>query len=437
MDQKFNLLNHVIFLHTMIRPLLAVTLALASFAQASDVRELIYPPSTVPGELKVESHFYLWLPPGVTEVRGIVVHQHGCGTGSETSGMTGADDLHWQALAAKWNLALVSTSYKAGDKGNCRDWCDSRNGSDVKFNLALADFAKETKHAELTSVPWCLWGHSGGGFWASLMQIAHPEKIVAIWFRSGTAFETWNSGGVPKPEIPEAVYGIPCMGNTGAKENGDKRFNGAWTGTHAMHLAYRAKGAPFGVAPDPRTSHQCGDQRYAAIAFFDTCLAMRLPAKNGEPLKPVDQSGAWLAEVDTDVAVPAAEFKGDKTKSVWLPNEAFAKVWTEYVKTGTVGDTTPPPAPTDVTVSGSEITWKAAADFESGLGGFIIERDGKEIAKLPEKPDSTFGRPLFQGMQYSDTPKPPLAQMRYVDKEAPAGAKYRVIALNSAGLRSN
>jgi hypothetical protein len=40
-----------------------------------------------------------------------------------------------------------------------------------------------------------------------------------------------------------------------------------------MFKAYRAKSAPIGFAPDPLTSHQCGDQRYAAIAFFDACLA--------------------------------------------------------------------------------------------------------------------------------------------------------------------
>jgi hypothetical protein len=37
---------------------------------------------------------------------------------------------------------------------------------------------------------------------------------------------------------------------------------------------------------------------------------------------------------------------------------------------------------------------------------------------------------------YGDTPTQPLAQMRFVDKGAKAGAKYEVIAVNSAGLES-
>jgi hypothetical protein len=425
----------------MFRHLCLALLLSTCLVSADDVRELIYPGSTQPGELKVESHYYLWLPPGVTTLRGIIVHQHGCGTGSEMSGVTGAHDLHWRALAQKWDCALLSSSYRAGDKGNCRDWCDARNGSDAKFHQALADYAKDTQHAELTSVPWCLWGHSGGGFWASLMQVAHPEKIIAIWFRSGTAFETWTNGGVPPVQVPEAAYAVPCIGNTGVMEKGDKKFNGAWTGLHAMHAAYRAKGAPFGIAPDPRTSHQCGDQRYAAIAFFDTCLAMRLPEKAGYPLKPVNQETAWLAEVDTDIAVPAAQFTGDKSKSVWLPDAAFAKVWMEYVKTGTVGDTTPPPAPTNIkteaTAQGIQLTWAAVADFESGLQSFIIERDGKQIAQVPEKPGNRFGKPLLQGMTYSDTPETQQPAMTYLDTAGSKDAKYRVLAVNSAGLRSH
>ena len=84
------------------------------------------------------------------------------------------------------------------------------------------------------------------------------------------------------------------VANPGVKENGDKRFNGAWTGALAMFKEYRSKGAPIAFAPDPLTSHQTGDKRYAAIAFFDACLALRLPA-SGNTLRKIDQSKGWLS----------------------------------------------------------------------------------------------------------------------------------------------
>ena len=157
----------------------------------------------------------------------------------------------------------------------------------------------------------------------------------------------------------------------------------------------------------------------------------------------MDTSKAWLAPFPGDEAKPAAEFKGNRDESIWLPNEAVAKAWMEYVKTGATSDTTPPPAPFDVRVSakseqGTEIVWSAEADFESGIGGFIVLRDGQELAKVPEKPVGKFGRALFQSMTYHDTPSQPLPQMRYVDISAKLGEKhtYSIVSVNSVGLKS-
>jgi len=130
-------------------------------------------------------------------------------------------------------------------------------------------------------------------------------------------------------------------------------------------------------------------------------------------------------------------------ESVWLPNKAVAKAWMDYVKTGAVSDITPPPTPFNVKVAqngeqGTAITWDATADFESGIRSFIVLRDGKELAKVPENPIGKFGRPLFQSMTYHDTPSQPMPEMRYVDTSAKAGEKhtYAVVTVNSVGLKS-
>ena len=57
-------------------------------------------------------------------VRGIIIHQHGCGEGACKSGETAAYDLHWQALAAKWDCALLGPSYRQAQEQSCRLWCD-------------------------------------------------------------------------------------------------------------------------------------------------------------------------------------------------------------------------------------------------------------------------------------------------------------------------
>ena len=428
------------------RPLLALLLAPWALFADGQKFSVHYPVSSLPSGFGFATTYNLWIPEGVKTVRGVIVHQHGCGEGSNKGAVTAADDLHWQALARQWDCALLGPVIHQPEAANCRLWCDPRNGSETTFLRALTDLAQQSGHPEVATAPWCLWGHSGGGFWASILQAKYPERIVAIWFRSGTAYSAWQKsddpklvGQVPFVELPPAAYEIPMMANPGTKENGDKRFNGAWTGTLAMFKAYRAKGAPIGFAPDPLTSHQCGDQRYASIAFFDACLALRLPV-TGNTLRKIDQAKGWLSPLLGDIAVLAADFKGDLTTSNWLPDAAFAKAWADYVKTGATSDATPPPAPfrvaTKATDAGVEITWDAHADRESGLRQFIVKKDGVSIGRVPETPKNPFGRPLFQGMSYGDTPTQPLAAMRFVDKGAKPGSKYEIIAVNGVGLES-
>jgi len=88
---------------------------------------------------------------------------------------------------------------------------------------------------------------------------------------------------------------------------------------------------------------------------------------------------------------------------------------------------------------GNVITWEATADFESGISSFEIERNGKKIGQVPEKPVGKFGRPLFQVMSYHDTPEKPLPEMRFIDAN-PGKTKephdYRVITVNASGVKS-
>jgi len=412
-----------------------------------------YAASTVDGELQIAVTYTLWIPDGVKTIRGVIVHQHGAGTAASAAGATAAYDLHWQTLAKKWDCALLGPCYHVLNEGTqiapgeAELWYDPRRGSDKVFLNALDALGAKTGHPEIGSVPWCLWGHSGGAQWISTMVVLHPDRVVAAWIRSGgiTKFHSRHPEW-PDHQVTEAVYSVPIMTNAGRKEKDHPLFRGSWIGETATFEEYRPHGAPVGIAPDPLTTHECGDSRYLAIPFFDACLAMRLPdpSSANQTLKPVDMSTAWLADEFGEVAMPAAEYKGDIKQSVWLPNAAVAKAWMEYVKTGTVGDFTPPPAPFNVRVTkgdqGNEIVWDAEADFESGIGGFIVMRNGRGLATLsPKTPsDGVFGRPLFQGLSYHDTPEDPKRAMRYVDTTAKPDKKnvYSVMEINSAGIPS-
>jgi pimeloyl-ACP methyl ester carboxylesterase len=402
-----------------------------------------YEASTKPGELIFPVKYTVWIPPGVKTLRGLIVHQHGCGEGSCKSGLTGAWDLHWQALAAKHNCALMAPSYEQPQKADCQMWCDPRNGSDAAFRRSLVDLGRASGHPELATVPWALWGHSGGGHWAGGMTLLHPERVAACWLRSGVPlFEANPDRERIKPylEIPDAFLQVPLMCNPGTKEGvsvKEGRFKLVWPANEKFLTTLRRKDAMVGVAIDPLSSHECGNQRYLAIPWLDAMLTARLSKLAGGKLRWLPRATPYLAPFLGQKAVPESTFNGDRSKTSWLASAEVAKLWQHYVRDTGIPDTTPPPAPTRLRVKGNVLNWEAKADVESGLGHFIIRRDGEYLAKV-EGPKNRFGRQLFQGLQYSDTPTFPLPQMRFEDKSQVAGKKhqYRVIAVNTVGLKS-
>ena len=402
-----------------------------------------YEASTQPGELIFPVKYTVWIPPGQKTLRGAIVHQHGCGEGSCKSGLTGAYDLHWQALAKKHGCALMAPSYEQPQKAECQMWCDPRNGSGAAFQKSLSELGEKSGHPELAAVPWALWGHSGGGHWAGGMVLLHPDRVAAAWLRSGVPLfkPNPNRTSIKPYSLPDAALHVPIMCNPGTKEGvtvKEGRFAKVWPANEAFLSAIRSRGGLVGVAIDPLTAHECGNQRYLAIRFLDACLEARLPEKNGEALKPMPIKDAWQATRLGKKAVPAKQFTGSKAASIWLPNEAIAKVWMRYVEDTDIADRTPPPKPTNLKVSGKTLTWSAEADLESGIAYFIIRRDGKFLAKVPEKSKNPYGRPVFQGLQYSDTPIQPLVEMRFIDPTAEDGKtyQYQVISVNTVGGKS-
>ncbi|HXI50402.1 MAG TPA: hypothetical protein VNH84_02830, partial [Candidatus Saccharimonadales bacterium] len=106
---------------------------------AGQYLKIDYPASTATNELQVAVTYALWIPDGVKTMRGIIVHQHGAGTTASIEGSTAASDLHWQALAKKWDCALWASSYHVQNEkidtspGASELWFDPRNGSEKTF----------------------------------------------------------------------------------------------------------------------------------------------------------------------------------------------------------------------------------------------------------------------------------------------------------------
>jgi len=402
-----------------------------------------YEASTDAGKLIFGVNYTIWVPPGVEKIRGVIVHQHGCGEGSCKSGLTGAYDLHWQALAKKHACALLAPAYEQPEKADCQMWCDPRNGSGDAFLNALHDLGNLSGHPELADVPWALWGHSGGGHWCGGMVLLYPERVAAAWLRSGVPLleEDEKRAGIKPHSLGDKSLHDPIMCNLGTKEgvtDKEGRFAGVWPANRAFFEAVRSRGGLIAVAVDPLTSHECGNQRYLAIPWLDACLSARLSTDGSVTLRLLDANSAWLSEPLGAKASSSPAFTGDKLKASWHLDERMAKLWEQYVVDTQVSDPTAPPSVKAIEVVGKQISWSAESDLESGIASFEIYRDGKLIATLGNA-KNPFGRGIYQGLQYSDTPLQPLVEMVYLDDQAEGDVRadrYKIIAINTVGLKS-
>src|SRR4029450_11161062 len=126
--------------------------------------------------------------------------------------------------------------------------------------------------------------------------------------------------GIKAHTLPDAALKVPIMCNLGTKEGvtiKDDRFAGVWPANEAFFGEVRSKGGLIGVAVDPLSSHDCGNQRYLAIPWLARCLSARLPKSGGDPLNDMPTENAYLAEPTGVEAVAAAKFTGDAQKAAW------------------------------------------------------------------------------------------------------------------------
>jgi pimeloyl-ACP methyl ester carboxylesterase len=391
---------------------------LASTPVAAKHYSLSIPPEG--GAKYREANYAIWIPDGAAKLRGVIMHQHGCGEPAELAGATATFDLQWQALAKKWDCALMGASLRASTA--CQDWSEPNNGSGDAFLHALDQLAQQSGHAELTSVPWVLWGHSGGANWVYRMFMRHPKRVLVLVLRSGPVFSN---------ALFTESLDTPVLYNLGAREKGDKQFGKIWDKARELFEARRAKGGLDTWAPDPESSHDCRFGRLFVIPYIDACLAQRFGK--------AEAAVAWLGDIETFAISAATQYAGDRAKTAWLPNEQIASCWKEFVTTGWVTDKTPPPAPSFMEGSCPNagdvlLRWQAEADLESGIKTFRIYRNGR---LLPPYKGATGD--VFQKPNYHDTLDKPLNEMTYTDPNVPSGARYyyHVTTVNWSNLESS
>lgn len=299
------------------------TLADAKFVDAKRV-DATFDVVIPPGVNFDKAAFRLWLPPGSSPVRAIVVLT----PGSNGDGRDAVQDTVWRQFATRHHLALVASHLtdKPHDQGFIEDYVNVSRGSGQAFLDALRLLATQSSHTELTTAPLLLWGMSAGGQFNYEFVAWRPERVLAF---------VVNKGGIYYSALlPAAARQVPGMLFVGGKDL-EFRTN-TIVGLFAVN---RRAGALWALAEEPSAAHVVGRSRDVALVFFEDVLALRAgPVPSGATatgantgLRPIADRSGFIGDLKAHTFEPLGEGRPPAVPTAWLPTERVGNAWRALV----------------------------------------------------------------------------------------------------------
>lgn len=265
--------------------------------------------AAAPGKNYDKAEFRLWYPDGAASLAAAVILV----PGSNGDGRASVDDPVWQAFAVKHNLALVGCRFtdKPHEQNFIEDYADASQGSGQALLDTMAVFATRSRHAELASAPFLLWGMSAGGQFNYEFVAWKPERVIAF---------VVNKGGIYYTALtPRAARAVPGMLFIGGNDL-DSRID-IIRGLFALN---RRAGALWAIAEEPGAAHIVGRSRDVAIIFFEDVMSLRL-GKDG--LQALNEASGFLADPKLKSFRAVTEEKAPPYTMGWLPTARVARAW--------------------------------------------------------------------------------------------------------------
>lgn len=373
------------------------------------------------GERFQHVEFSCWIPESAAPLRGILIHQHGCTNASPEAHPPVTIDFHWRALARRHGLAIVAPQYQVA--GSCDEWNDPASGSERALFTALEQFGKESGHAELSELPWVLWGHSGGSSWSAQMILRHPDRVLAASFRGGCHKQFGDAAF--RASFGAEARELPLLFVWGERESvPTSKHHVSWEPMNTMFRELRRRGGTVTRVIDPLSEHGCDNSRLLVIPFFDAVLTAR---EKSEPLP-----GALRDMSTLESRTPDEATRADPSLT-WLPNPEVAEIWREFSERGTLVPTNGPLTAPELSATRDatgQVTlhWRIDPELAGGVRSVILYRDGqfwKELGPAVEKPLATSRDAPPEGLRACPVP----------DTEV-GGASYGLRFLDAAGNES-
>ncbi|MGA3171619.1 MAG: hypothetical protein ABSE62_11470 [Chthoniobacteraceae bacterium] len=317
----------------------ALTLARIVHAQAYD-----WTADPLPGVKINTVAFRGWIPAGQKPLRGTLVLV----PGDLQDGRGMAADQRWQALARDIGFAVIACQFADGDPAMYQNDPDGEVAQ--ALDAAVERLARDARHPELVNAPLAFWGTSAGSNVCGRYCTQFPLRVIAFASSKGT----WG----PSRDMTSGKAEIPMFFALGAK---DSRI---WliSSIHNIDAGLMLH-APWTVALQKNEGHEVGRSLDVAIPFLKAAINMRFTTAStasdsasgdsgdsinifktqlpsfGQPgaggqsaqLYKIDIHTGWLGNPDTLDVVPYSHFKGDRNKAIWLPDQATALAWQQYL----------------------------------------------------------------------------------------------------------
>ncbi len=263
-----------------------------------------------PGNNYEVAEFRFWAPsaPGPLQATLVLV------PGSNGDGRAAADDSVWQSFANSHHVALIACHFK--DKTHPQNFIEAyvnvSQGSGQALLDAASKFAARSKHPELATAPFLMWGMSAGGQFNYEFTAWKPERVAAFVVNKGGIYFS----ALVSPEA-RAVPGILFIGGKDLQSR-------IWT-ISGLFAVNRRGGALWSLTNEPGAGHIVGQSRDMALAFYDDILPMRI-GPNGT-LKPIAEKVGFMGDLAAKTYMAIGDSKPPTEPNSWFPSERVAKAW--------------------------------------------------------------------------------------------------------------
>lgn len=265
---------------------------------------------------------YLWIPADCERVRAVVLAQHNMIEESILEHPLMRAELAKLGMAEVWIVPPQETVF------------DFSNGAGERTEALLKALAAESGYTELADAPVAPMGHSACASFPWNFAAWKPERTLAILSVKGDAPQTTMTGsGKPNPDWGDrSIDGVPGLMIMGEYEWVEGRL------TPALQFRLKHPKAPLAFLALPGRGHfDIEDDLVSFLAMFLRKAAeQRLPAAQGQPLRPVDPAQGWLVERwnfnkgRSVPPAPSAAYTGDATGAFWCFDEEMARATVGY-----------------------------------------------------------------------------------------------------------